>query len=305
VKPERVFTAASVAANHAPCLQGRAAAPEMLLTQLERLGETMARLLAPLLAPLCGGEEPLLRVIAPERQTEGALAAQIGPLAANALLAQSRSGDRILLSIDARAVMAQLDRAFGGSGAMAEDLPRAIPRSADIFAQRLETLAAQALGTALGLPDAEAPRIAARDAQYRMLAPFPAGAELALLVFEIAEQGGGNPWRITLATRFAALPRLLGGQSRRAPTTGDSHSPLAEPFAGIRLPLEARLVDMPIKLSRLAGLKPGMTIPIALERQVPLRIGGAVVARGTVGEMDDRIALQITQTQLSSQEPTT
>lgn len=305
MKPERAFTAASIAASHAACLLGRAAAPEMLLTQLERLGETLARMLAPLLAPLCGGEEPLVRVATPERQAEGALAAQIGPLAANALLAHGRSGDRILLSIDARAVMAQLDRAFGGSGAMGEDLPRAIPRSADIFAQRLESLAAQALGTALGLPDAEAPRIAARDPQYRMLAPFPAGAELALLVLEIAEQGGGNPWRITLATRFAALPRLLGGQSRRAPTTGDNHSPLAEPFAGIKLPLEARLVDMPIKLSRLAGLKPGMTIPIALERQVPLRIGEAVVARGTVGEMDDRIALQITQTQLSSQEPTT
>lgn len=308
MKPERAFTAAAAAANHDACLLGRATAPEAQLVQLERLGEQMARVLAPELAPLCGGEEPLVRVLAPERLAEGALANRIGRLAANALLAHGRGGERTMLSIDARAVMAQLDRAFGGSGATSDELPRTLPRSADIFAQRLEAIAAEALGKALGLNPADAPRIAARDPQYGMLAPFPAGAELALLVLEIAENGGSgqsDPWRITLATRFAALPRLLGDRPiNPARADGAPASPLDEPFAGLKLPLEARLVDMSIKLSKLANLKPGMTIPIALDRQVPLRIGQAIIARGTVGEMDDRIALQISKTLLSDKDNT-
>ena len=31
-------------------------------------------------------------------------------------------------------------------------------------------------------------------------------------------------------------------------------------------------------------------------RNVPLRIGDIVLARGTIGEVDDQVALQITQT---------
>jgi flagellar motor switch protein FliM len=283
-------------------LAGRGATPDTLLAQLARMGEQLARVIGPALAPLCGGAEPLVQVVEPEKIVESALAARIGALAANALLAHGRGGDRTVLSIDARAVMAQLDRAFGGNGAVADDLPRALPRSADIFAQRLEAIAATALGQALGLPESEAPRICARDGQYRMLAPFPAGCELAVLALEVRE-GGNDPWRILFATRLAALPRLLGAGSRTSARAHDAPaSPLDEPFAGMALPLEARLVDMPIKLSKLAGLAPGMTIPIALDRQVPLRVGTSVVARGTVGEMDDRIALQITTTHLSRQE---
>lgn len=305
MKPQVAFTAAARAASHAAELLGRAARPDALLPQFERLGEQVARLLAPALAPLCGGEEPLVRVLEPEKLVEGALAGRIGPLAANALLAHGRGGDRTVLSIDARAVLAQLDRAFGGNGQVADDLPRALPRSADIFARRLEEVAAEAFGGALGLPEGEQPRVAARDSQYRMLAPFPAGCELALLVLEIREAGGQtDPWRVTFATRFATLPRLLGDRPRSArPRSTGPASPLDEPFAGMNLPLEARLVDMPVKLSRLAGLKPGMTIPIALDRQVPLRIGQTVIARGTVGEMDDRIALQITRTNFTEEDP--
>lgn len=300
MKPQGPFTAAARAAQHTPALAGRKAAPDALLPALARLGEQMARALGPALAPLCGGAEPLVRVIEPEKIIEGALAARIGALACNALLAHGRGGDRTLLSIDGRAVLAQLDRAFGGNGMVADELPRTLPRSADIFARRLEAIAAEALGQALGLAPTEMPRIAARDGQYRMLAPFPAGAELAMLALEIREAEAGEPWVMLLVTRFAALPRLLGDRPRGpARAAGTAASPLDEPFAGMPLPLEARLVDMPIKLSRLAGLKPGMTLPIALDRQVPLRIGNAVVARGTVGEMDDRIALQITQTMLN------
>lgn len=302
MKPQGAFTAVARAANHAACLTARAEAPDVLLPGLARLGEQMARLLGPALAPLCGGTEPLVRVIEPERIQEGVLAARLAAVAANALLAHGTSGDRTLVSIDGRAVMAQLDRAFGGNGSTPDVLPRSLPRSADIFARRLEGIVADAFGEALGLPDSDRPRIAARDGQYRMLGPFAPGADLALMTLEISE-GEAEPWHLLLATRFGALPRLIGDRDRSARAAGTPASPAEEPFAGMMLQLEARLVDMPIKLSRLAGLQPGMTLPIALDRQVPLRVGDAIVARGTVGEVDDRIALQITQTLLSRKDP--
>ena len=44
-----------------------------------------------------------------------------------------------------------------------------------------------------------------------------------------------------------------------------------------------------------AALAPGDVLPIMVARSVPLQIGDAVIARGTVGEVDKQVALQITQ----------
>ena len=43
------------------------------------------------------------------------------------------------------------------------------------------------------------------------------------------------------------------------------------------------------------ALKPGMILPVAVARTVPLIAGEQVVAQGTIGAMDDRAALQLTQ----------
>jgi flagellar motor switch protein FliM len=37
-----------------------------------------------------------------------------------------------------------------------------------------------------------------------------------------------------------------------------------------------------------------MVLPVAVARQVPLRIGSRTLTRGTVGSQDDRVALQLT-----------
>jgi flagellar motor switch protein FliM len=71
--------------------------------------------------------------------------------------------------------------------------------------------------------------------------------------------------------------------------------PTSEPFGDLPLGLSAVLVDMRIPFSVIANLKPGMILPVAVARQVPLRVGEATVAHGTVGTMDDRVAVQISQ----------
>jgi flagellar motor switch protein FliM len=66
----------------------------------------------------------------------------------------------------------------------------------------------------------------------------------------------------------------------------------------VDFPLRAVLVDTSVSLARLAQLQPGMLIPVALNRSVPLLIEQAVIAHGTAGEVDDRIALEISHTSL-------
>lgn len=301
------LVAAGIGANHCETLCGkRDATPAELVPALARIGEKMADRLADDMADLPGAEVRSVRCVGVETVAETALDRQIGPLAANALYSLS-GGHRLLASIEARAVLMHLDRTFGGNGDVEETLPAALPTSADFLAEEMERCLTGGLQKAIGAGCDL--RAAGRNTRYAMVSPFPPGCELAVLTLEITELNA-QPWKAVFATRMEALPVLLARPGMSAPDAtraargddgdprGGAH-PLDKPFAEIPLPIEARLIDMAIPISRLARLEPGMVIPVAVARNVPLRVGDAIVARGTVGELDDQIALQITQTQIS------
>ena len=52
---------------------------------------------------------------------------------------------------------------------------------------------------------------------------------------------------------------------------------------------------MAIPLTALSRLTPGQVLPVTIARSVPLRIGSATIAHGTIGALDERVAVQITQ----------
>jgi flagellar motor switch protein FliM len=52
---------------------------------------------------------------------------------------------------------------------------------------------------------------------------------------------------------------------------------------------------MAVSLAAVSALEPGSVLPVAVARAVPLSIDGRIVARGTIGAQDDRIAVQLTQ----------
>jgi flagellar motor switch protein FliM len=296
VKSDHTFVAERMAAQHCAELLRKGLEPVDLGTGLTRMAERFARALAPSLAPLLGGEDPEITVQSLRELTESALGEELGALAANSLYAAGVPGVTLLAAIEGAGLLRLVDRAFGGTGDPPKSLPAAFPLSAELMIDRLEALVAAALAQALGHTAASEIRALRRAAQLAELAPFPAGARIAVLRCEVSEAGRA-PWHLTLALPQAMLPKLLSAGDgvlarSAAPRAAD---PSAIPFADIPLPLTATLVDMLVSLAAISALEPGSVLPVAVARSVPLTIGSAIVARGSVGAQDERIALKLTQ----------
>lgn len=294
MKPHREFVAQRPLARHCPELLRAGPAPAELLALHARFGERLARALAGSLGRMMGSDAPVVEAEPARECGMAELAVHIAPLAANSLLSLGPDTAPVFASFEAEAVFRLLDRAFGGRGVAPEPLPEAFPLSAELFVTRLEAAVAAALGEALGQAPARALR---RDGSLDALAPFDADRTLAMLTLEVTEQGHA-PWSLTLAVPLDALAALHGAGERRADapaTASRRRPPTSEPFAAVPLTLRAVVVDMAVPVSRVAALKPGDLLPVAVARQVPLRCGDTTVASGTLGAMDDRVAIQITQ----------
>ena len=294
--------AVAIAANHCPALYGRSTRPDGLVPLLGEAGERLAPALVQALARWSGGARPQVRPLPLQTVAVPELATLVGPIAGNALYTIAGGPHCLLVSVEMHAVMAQLDRTFGGTGQVADELPATLPMSAELLTARLERLMADSLQAALG---SDCPlHFLARDNRYAMLAPFADGGKLALLSLEIT-QPPARSWSVRFAVPIAGLADLLD-RRRSAPRKAVDRGPAdprSKPFAEVPLELEAVLVDMAVPLSRLAGLQPGAVLPVAVSRSVPLRIGEAIIGRGTVGDCEDRIALQITQISSGDTQP--
>jgi flagellar motor switch protein FliM len=295
MKPERALIAERVAAQHCPELLRSNAAPVPVLPALGRLGDGVARALSLGLASLSAGDPPLVRNAAVREYTMAELAREIAPLAANSLLAVGSPDVPLLASIEAEAVLRMVDRAFGGRGEAPKPLPSAFPLSAELMVTRLEGVVAVAVGQALGI--GAGVYSMRRDGAIGQLAPFVEGETLGVLTLEV-DDPGRRPWKITLAFPRTMLMKLFGeGERPAAPKRARAlqPNPADEPFGAVPLTISAVLVDMRIGFAALSNLQPGQILPVAVARSVPLKIGDKTIAHGTIGAMDDRVAVQITQ----------
>jgi flagellar motor switch protein FliM len=294
VKTERAFVAERVAAVHCPeLLQSSGRAPVDLAPRLSALAERLARALAPRLGAFAFGEIPKVSATAASACDFATLSTAVGPLAGNSLFAM-RDAVPLLAAFDAGAVLAYMDRAFGGSGEVPAPLPEKFPLSVELMLGRVEAALSAALAEAFDLADdGEAIRAIDRNGSLSTLAPFPRGAGLVRFTLEVSEEGRG-PWPIHFAIAEAMLPVLLGEATAASPTR--AIRPEAEPFASLPLELSAVLVDMAMSMATLAAIEPGQVIPVAVARSVPIKLGGRKIAAGQVGAADDCVAIRITQT---------
>jgi flagellar motor switch protein FliM len=291
VKAQHLFIAERALAQHCAELLRRTPEPTELLPAFAKLGERLARLLGPALAPLCGGEAPIVSPKYPREAQSDAELTESATLAAHCLMVTGTPDQPLLVTIEAASVLRMVDRAFGGRGEVPSPLPATFPLSADLFVARLEALIAAQLSLVLGGEGRVLTR--QRGTSLADLAPFAPATQLAVIECEVME-GLRAPWTIRFTFTCAGLGELLDQGSRKVAKPRGAANPAAEPFGDVPLPLRAVLVDMPVSMATLAALAPGAVLPIAVARAVPLQIGGRTLASGTVGSQDDRVALQLT-----------
>ena len=280
------------AATHCDALlERRSSAPDDLAPEFEQLGERLALALRPAVAQAWGDPAVQVRSCGICTTAAGKLKDICGGLAAVSLHAFAEE-QQLLIAIDGRALLEQLDRAFGGSGLVDEDLPAELPVSADLLAKRFEAQVVVAIAAELGGLELRA----GQRGDLARLRPYGAKSELTVLTLELCGCGG-RIWPLVVAVETghltALLPRRSGARSinpQRKPTMTQA------PFSDLPLSANATLVDMTVPLHRLATLAPGLVLPIMVARSVPLRVGEITIARGTVGQVDEQVALQITQT---------
>lgn len=292
MKPEGRLKPERIAAQHCAELLREAPGPETLVPLLDRAAERLARGLCAALAPLVGGKGTAVKA-PPARRTDLDELTMFSPaLAAHSLLAAGPEGLPLLAVFDAAAVLRMVDRTFGGRGEAPSPLPGEFPVSADLLIQRLEGLLIEQLGALLRPAEPGWLAPVRRSGSLAELEPFALNEPIAAIELEVTEPAG-ETWLVTLALPLPTLALACGTAARGKPAPRAA-DPLARPFADLPLNLRAVLVEMRMPMAALAALEPGTVIPVAVARQVPLRLGGKTLATGTVGAADDRVALQIT-----------
>lgn len=297
MRPEGNFIAEAIAAQHARELL-RAVAPGCdPLKDLNRFAARVGELLNGPLARLCAGRKLKLRAVSAVEVDGGEeLAGKLGQVAANSLLAAGEGQAPLMISIPAATALAFVDLIYGGTGEVPERIPERLPTAATLMSNRLEAILVEALAAGLELGEGQGIQTLCSGMDEELLAPF-AQCRVALVSLEVVV-AGTRPWAVTVGFPAASMSELFGKRTPGKPASAKNPkpaSPAAEPFAGIPLELKAVLVDMNVPVSLLSALKPGMVLPVAVARTVPLVAGDQIVAHGTVGAMDDRAALQLTQ----------
>jgi len=296
------FAAARSAALHCPELISRGPRPEESAAFLAAWRRDLARLLADDLSGLLSGDRLDVSVSEPDHLSGADALRRIGLMAANALLRVGESGETALLSFDFATAIALTDRSFGGDGRTTGSVPEALPRSAALLAEEAATVIAGAITRAsFGDTPPAASRstrgdVIVRSESAARLKPFALDAEALMFTIDIANRQGCI-WRASLCVAADRMARLLPGGSHR-PRIGTPRVPatgMAAPFADMPLPLHVVLAEFDLSLTRLQTLAPGDTIPLAMGRQVPLMVGETVLAHGSVGTSEDRMAIRLTR----------
>lgn len=297
MKPIHTLVAERKVAQHCPELlaKDKPAGAAELIPALTLLGDRLSRTLAAGLGRLSGKDATRVIPGAPRDCTLAVLVEEASTLASHGLLAIGPQGLSMLAAFDAAPVFRLVDRAFGGRGQVPDPLPAAFPLSAELLIARLEGVLATAMGEAFGEGAEDAVSLMRRDTNLRQLSAYPDDEAMLQLALAVQEDGC-EPWTLSIAFPHATLAALYS-TSVRGDRTGSVRmnlpGPADEPFASLPLTVSAVLVDMAIGFSRLADIKPGDVLPVAVARSVPLRIGDQTIATGTIGDFDDRVAVRI------------
>jgi flagellar motor switch protein FliM len=259
--------------------------------------ELAQRLAGPLriaLQPLVPADLPHLTVTAPATRLLGECRGGDAGLAAE-MLFDTATGATIGAIIDGTAIVRLVDRCFGGAGNSKDPAPTFFSPAARVMIERLEDCLASALAEALGLESTDALAVRPRDDRFVLTKPL--ASDLEMLVLDVSVEESDQPeWRISVVVPLAQVTQLLSPAAPRMEAGAFAHANGASPSSpwdDLPLDLAAVLVDMTVPISCIARFEIGAIIPVSVARQVRLCVDDRTLAHGSLGQVDDHLALRI------------
>ena len=294
MKPVREFVPERVAVTHCAELLRSGQAPFDMGTACAELAAELALALPARLETLLLGPKIVVTDWPVETKAANALASSWSAPSVHFAIGLGPTLPRFVVSFDNALALALTDRLFGGRGMPDSEVPKVLPQSAALAVERLVRAVAGPLASLCGVQGCE-PALA-RHAVFHRLGVFKRNARCLSWTLTV-EQPGSDPWNLSLAVEEPAMRAVLESRTAGEPSRAPDRAvdPGATAFAAIPLTLKAVLAELRLPLSRLVDLKPGTTIPFAPHREVPLSIGGQPFASGTVGALDERVALRLTR----------
>lgn len=301
------FGAVRLAAQHCPELVARGPRPEEREALIGAWRRELAQGLGETLGALLAMDRLRVDVSAPEWLIGSEVLTRIGPVAANSLLRCGRGGAagesaEVLLSIDHATVLALAERSFGGDGRVGEPSLDPLPRSALLLCDEVALLVASGLaqarrGEAVAAAGEGTGEVIIRSENAARLRALDPARSVVMFTLRLSD-ARGHEWRILLALAAERLDALLpapGTAPLAAAVSGRAQRDPAAQFGGIPLSLCAVLAQFEITLGQLERLTPGDTFPLPAPRNVPLKLGETLVAHGSIGTLDDHLAVCLTQ----------
>ncbi|WP_379551847.1 FliM/FliN family flagellar motor switch protein [Qipengyuania sp. DGS5-3] len=306
MKPYHNFDDARVLAQHCPQLLTHGVKQQDTGALALRFADQLASDLPARLRPLLIGAKPLTSFGEASKQTVHSLMQEIGTTATNFAVAVPGTAVKLLLSFDNATAISLTDRLFGGTGKVDAEIEGSAPaklslsatlaleRIVDVFA----SAAAEQMETPVGGDERAEERASAVhfDSDETRITGFPRGEDCLAWTFTIAQEGFDD-WGGRLAVLESAL--IAAGGSGNA--ADETQAPLSfgaaarqHPFEDVPLELTAILAEMRLPIARVYALARGDILPLAPRRNVPLKMGQETIGHGSIGALDERVALQLT-----------
>ena len=289
--------AAARAACHCDELLSRAATPPALDIEFARFARGFAEQAHAQLSALCDDRGLAAEIVSTELLPVTDWYAEVGTAHRHSFYSMGQESRGILISVRIGELVGQFERILGGTGEVDESCT-ILPASAKRFAQQFEDRMAEVLQRT---SDRRGIAVTANGEEAEQVAPFAAGERVWTATLSVTSAKSARAWKVRLAACHSTIAEIVGTRAvspaigRTIGARGINGSAIAD----VDLPLRAVLVDVPMSIARLASLEPGAVIPVAVNRNVPLLTGNLTIAHGCVGELDDRVALELTQTFLS------
>jgi flagellar motor switch protein FliM len=289
--------AAARAACHCGELLSRAAPPPDLDIEFARFARGFAEQAQAQLSGLCDDRSITAQIVETKLVSVGEWYTQVGSAYRHSYFSLGQESRGILVSVSIGELVAQFERILGGSGEVDESCST-LPASAARFAQQFEDRMGEALRCTTDRREISA---SANGNDADQVSPFAPSERVWTTTIAISSSKSARAWNVRLAACQSMIAEIVGKRAV-SPATGRTIGARGiggSAIADVDLPLRAVLVDVPMSIASLASLEPGSVIPVAVNRNVPLQIGHLTIAHGCVGELDDRVALELTQTSLS------